>query len=86
MNAVYFGIYPGRCYDFLCHYLTPPPSFSSNLDELENWPRREMGGGDESPPVHPVAQLLTAGAGGEMTGFAQLYGVLKLYDMIIKVA
>ena len=37
-------------------------------------------------PQNFGAGVLTARAGGEMTGFAQLYGVLKLYDMIIKVA
>ena len=37
-----------------------PLLFSSDLDELENWPRGEMGGGGlVPPPVHPVAPPLT---------------------------
>ena len=38
--------------------IVPPSLFSPDLDELENWPRREMGGGDSSPSVHAVAPPL----------------------------
>ena len=55
INVVYFGIYPGRCYDFLCHYRTPPPPFLTGFGRIRKLASVRNRGGS-SPPVHPVAR------------------------------
>ena len=51
MNVVYFGIYPGRCYDFLCHYRTPP--FLIGFGRIRKLASVTNGGGGLVPPSPP---------------------------------
>ena len=82
MNVVYFGIYPGRCYDFLCHYRTPPPpQFLIGFGRIRKL-ASVRNGGDESPPVHPVAPPLVLFTGGWAMKFVPVFGKI-LSDLAI---
>ena len=50
MNVVYFGIYPGRCYDFLCHYRTSPPPFLIGFGRIRKLTSAVRKWGVSSPP------------------------------------
>ena len=52
MNVVYFGIYPGRCYDFYATIVPPPPQFLIGFGRIRKL-ASVRNGGDESPQSTP---------------------------------
>ena len=56
---LFWNLYPGRCYDFLCHYRTPPPPFLTGFGQIRKLALVRHGE-DSSPPVHSVAPPLCA--------------------------